>query len=239
MKSNFLSRWQGKAESLFVSTGTSWSGLMKGATWSFPTELELYAVAAICPPLLSLWPRSSWRYVCKHTWHWKSALLQGGAGGRQGSSKRRWKNISRGTAMYLLPFFFFFNSRIMLYNAVLVSAIHQHEYVHQHSLPFWVSLLLKPHPILLGHHRVPSWTPCAIQHLPASFYFTHGSVLVSVLPEKLQCICSNAILSTGPTLSFPCCEHKSILYVWVSIPALQVHSFIKTIFSRFHTYALI
>ena len=123
MKSNFLSRWQGKAESLFVSTGTSWSGLMKGATWSFPTELELYAVAAICPPLPSSWPRSSWRYVCKHTCRWKSALLQGGTGGRQGSSERRWKNFSRGTAMYLPLFLFIFlNSRIMLYNAVLVSA---------------------------------------------------------------------------------------------------------------------
>ena len=65
---------------------------MKGATWSFPTELELYAVAAICPPLPSSWPRSSWRYVCKHTCRWKSALLQGGTGGRQGSSERRWRH---------------------------------------------------------------------------------------------------------------------------------------------------
>ena len=58
-------------------------------------------------------------------------------GGRQGSSKRRWKNINRVTALYLPLFFLFFfiflNSRIMLYNAMLVSAVHQHEYVHQHK----------------------------------------------------------------------------------------------------------
>ena len=60
-----------------------------------------------------------------------------------------------------------------------------------------------PHPTLLGHHRVPSGTPCAIEHLPASFSFTHGSALVSVLPEKPQCIRSSAALSPALPSPFP------------------------------------
>ena len=46
----------------------------------------------------------------------------------------------------------------------------------------WAPLpLLPPTPSLpLGHHRALSWVPCAIQHLPPS-YFTHGGVFLSIL----------------------------------------------------------
>ena len=36
--------------------------------------------------------------------------------------------------------------------------------------------------------------------------------------------CFKASLSTHPTLSFPCCVHKSIPYICISIPALQIGS---------------
>ena len=210
----------------------SWSGLMKGATWPFLTELELYAAAAICPPLLSSWPQLSWRYVSKHTWRWKSALLQGGAGVEDRDLQKEDEKIWAEERLCIFlssSFFHFFKFKD---NALqcCVSFCRTATWICIHSLPFWVSLLPNPHPTLLGHHRIPSWTPCAIEHLPVSFSFTQSSVLVSVLPEKPQCICSNATLSAGPTLSFPCCEHKSILYVWVSLPPLQVHSFINTFF---------
>ena len=41
--------------------------------------------------------------------------------------------------------------------------------------PSWASLCSPS-----GHHRAPSWAPCALQQLPAS-YFTHGSLCMSVL----------------------------------------------------------
>ena len=34
---------------------------------------------------------------------------------------------------------------------------------------------------------------------------------------------SNAALSMCPTLSFPRCVHKSVLYICISIPVLQIH----------------
>ena len=37
------------------------------------------------------------------------------------------------------------------------------------------------HPTPLGHHRATSWAPCAIQHLPTSYTFTHSSMYMSVL----------------------------------------------------------
>ena len=41
--------------------------------------------------------------------------------------------------------------------------------------PYVPSLLYlppkSPHPTPLGHHRAPSWVPCAVQHLPTSYLF--------------------------------------------------------------------
>ena len=39
------------------------------------------------------------------------------------------------------------------------------------SPPFWTSLHYSPHPTPLGHHRAPSWLPCAIQNLPLAAKF--------------------------------------------------------------------
>ena len=41
---------------------------------------------------------------------------------------------------------------------------------------------------------------------------------------QFQCICFHATVSIHPTLFFPCCAHKSVLYVCISIPALQIGS---------------
>ena len=55
-----------------------------------------------------------------------------------------------------------------------------------------------------------SWTPCAMQQLPAK---------LSVL--YMKGICVDAALSVHPTLSFLYCVHKSALYICDSIPVLQ------------------
>ena len=51
---------------------------------------------------------------------------------------------------------------------------------------------------------------------------THSSILAWRIPSVY--INVNATISISPTLSFPCWLHKSILYVCVSIPALQIKS---------------
>ena len=68
------------------------------------------------------------------------------------------------------------------------------------------------HLTLLGHHIAPGWVPYATQQLPTSYCFTHGSVYMSVL------------LSQFVTPFSPSHVHKSVLYVCISIPALQIDS---------------
>ena len=81
-----------------------------------------------------------------------------------------------------------------------------------------------PPPTPLGHHRASTeLSSLAMQKLPGSF--THGPVYVS------------GTLAGRSTLSFPTRVHTSVLFVCVSIPALQTGSSVP--FSRFHTYALI
>ena len=67
-----------------------------------------------------------------------------------------------------------------------------------------------PHPTLLGCHRAPGSVPC----YSATFYDLFYTWL---------CIfqCYSPKMSS---LSFPHCVHKSILYVCISIPALQIAS---------------
>ena len=84
------------------------------------------------------------------------------------------------------------------------------------SPPYWASFTTPSHP--LGHHRARSWAPRATWQLPTSCVF-----------HTRQYIYVSATLSVHPTLSFPPFVHKSVLYVWVSIPALQ-NRLISTIF---------
>ena len=55
------------------------------------------------------------------------------------------------------------------------------------------------------------WAPCAAEELPAS-----------QLVHTWSCV--NAVLSIRPTLSFPHCVHRFVLYICVSVPSLQIAS---------------
>ena len=67
----------------------------------------------------------------------------------------------------------------LVYNIVLVSAIHRHESVISiHISPS--SCIFFPPPTPLGCHRAPLWTSWVIQ-LILTGYFTYGSVYVSLL----------------------------------------------------------
>ena len=96
--------------------------------------------------------------------------------------------------------------------------------------PYVPSLLYlppkSPHPTPLGHHRAPSWVPCAIQPHPTSCPF-----------HTWQHICVIATVSVRPTLSFLRCDHRSVLYICVYIHALKIGS--PHHFSRFHMYLLV
>ena len=82
---------------------------------------------------------------------------------------------------------------------------HTHTDTHTHT---------HPRPTPLGYYRAPSWASFAM-HAAAS----HS---LSILHMVVYYV--NAVLSVCPTLSFPCCGHKSFLYAYISIPALQVGS---------------
>ena len=64
----------------------------------------------------------------------------------------------------------------------------------------------------LGHHRIPGWASCSIQQLPTSYLFY---IVVYII---------NATLSICPTFFFPCCVHKSALYVHIPIQFSSVQS---------------
>ena len=60
----------------------------------------------------------------------------------------------------------------LLYNVVSVSPVQWSESAIciPKSPPSWTSHP-PPHPTHLGHHRAPSWAPCAIQQVPTSYLF--------------------------------------------------------------------
>ena len=73
-----------------------------------------------------------------------------------------------------------------------------HEYTYVCSL-----LSLPPTPLRCCRHPAG---------LPASYHYTWW------------CIHANPNFPVCPTLSFLCCAHKSVLYIFISIPALQIGS---------------
>ena len=85
--------------------------------------------------------------------------------------------------------------------------------VHTCSLPLHPSSHLPVNPSPLGCHRAPSRVPHVLQQLPVSdLFYIWWRIYVSVT------------LSIRSTLSCPYCVHKPVLYVWDSIPALQIGS---------------
>ena len=87
--------------------------------------------------------------------------------------------------------------------------------------PSLSKLLPSPHPIQ------PLWVsreqlvelPVLYSNFPLAICFTYGNV------------CFDATFSIHPTLSFPCCAHKSVPYVCISILALKICCSVS--FSRF------
>ena len=111
---------------------------------------------------------------------------------------------------------------------MLVSIVYQSESaICIHMSPYPLPLeppFHPPYPTLLGHHKALRWSPCAMLLLPTS-YFIFGSVYMWML------------LSLLPSFPLPLCVLKSILYVYVFIPALQLGSSVPFFF-RFPIYAL-
>ena len=82
------------------------------------------------------------------------------------------------------------------------------------SPPFWTSfpLSILSHPSRLLQ-SMEFELPASYSKFPPTIYFTYGNFLK---------FCFHATLSICPTLSFPHYVHKSVLYVYVSIAALQI-----------------
>ena len=89
------------------------------------------------------------------------------------------------------------------------------------SPPSWAFLSPYPHPTPSRSSQSTKLSSLCILQFPTSYLFYIWS-----------CICFSAILSICPTFSFPCCVHKSFLYICVSIPAMQIGWSVP--FSRFH-----
>ena len=101
----------------------------------------------------------------------------------------------------------------LLYNAVLVSAVQQHESaISKHIYPLALEPPSYP-PQSLGRHRALSWAPWAAGQPPTSCLF-----------PRAVCACRHyvrATVSAHPTLSFPHRVRKPILHRSISVPALQ------------------
>ena len=94
-------------------------------------------------------------------------------------------------------------------------------YIKVNHLYVYIYPLFFRFPSHLGHHRALSRVPCAIQQ-----------VLISYLFYTQQCIYVNPNLPIHPTPPPPLGIHKFVLYICVSISALQISS------SLFECYSL-
>ena len=80
-------------------------------------------------------------------------------------------------------------------------------------------------PSHLGHHRAPSWAPCATE-----LAILHMLVYIYINPN----------IPVHPSLPFCTCVHMSTLYFCISISVLQTGSPVPLFqIPRFHTCALI
>ena len=63
-----------------------------------------------------------------------------------------------------------YNCFTVLCEFLLYSEVNQ-PYVYIYPLPLGPPFHSHPHPTHLGHHRAPSWAPCAVQQVPTSYQF--------------------------------------------------------------------
>ena len=103
----------------------------------------------------------------------------------------------------------------LLYNVVLISAIQHKSAIGMHTSSPVLNLppTARPLPTPLGHRRAPGWASWVIQERSARY-----------LLYTWQCVCFPAALPIRPTFSLLCWVRKSVLYVCVSTPALQMGS---------------
>ena len=91
----------------------------------------------------------------------------------------------------------------LLYNTVLVSAIHQHKSATgiRMSPPSWTPLPPPTHPSPLGCHRALGRIPCITQPILTCISFTYGNVRVSQatlsFTHKYPQVCSSVCVSTA------------------------------------------
>ena len=113
----------------------------------------------------------------------------------------------------------------MLSKVVFVSAVNNvnQPYVYIYPLPLEPPFHSSPHP---SH-------PSRLSQSPRFSLLCYTATSPSCLFYIWRCICLNAAVSIPATFSFPHC----VLYVCVSIPALQIGSSVPSF--SFHKYAFI
>lgn len=85
-------------------------------------------------------------------------------------------------------------------------------YTHTHThCPSWSSFPLS-HPTFSRSSECHAGLPMSQSSFSLAICFTYDS------------ICVYATFSIHPTLSFPCCVDKSVLYICITIPSLQIGS---------------
>ena len=128
----------------------------------------------------------------------------------------------------------FFNRSLLEYNCfTILSQFLLHNKTNQpyaYTCPH-ISCLLSlpailpiPHLQVIAKHRADLPVLCCC--FPPVNYFTFGSVYMSIL------------LSLCPSFALPLHVLKSIFYVYLFIPALQLGSSVPFFFFRFHIHAL-
>ena len=88
-------------------------------------------------------------------------------------------------------------------------------YISIHIFPSSRASLPLPPPPSLGHHRALQWAPCVYSRFPLAICFTQGSVYMSMTLFQF--------IPPSPSSSTPHI-HKLVLYIYISILALQIGS---------------
>ena len=146
--------------------------------------------------------------------------------------------------LYVISYFISFLLKIFFYKCVgFCHVTINHNYT---CIPSLLSLPPLPHPTPLYHQRVPGWAPCVIQQLFTSCLFYTGQcvcMLILLSPfiplcctatfhqlsilHRTVCMYVDATFSIHPTVSLPHYVHKSIHYICVSVPSLQIGSSVQ------------